>query len=257
MAVFISDEERARWTVTDKSEVSSDELLCECIATSKSEQMITPKGGSKPVLACGFVLKLVEVETGEEVTAYLNYNKSKAGHATVKPDGKFAMLYRLTLGSDPRKRYSQAQYLVNHFLGQQFLVIYAIANTRENDTYRKAVSIKPFEPIVADGWTSTGRLRLKSKPRKEPEILGKFFDEPLKVLGKVFESSLTGKAETPHYHLASPSVSVTSKSLHASKQVRLKADDSSYVTDEEHAPSNNTIMTIPNSDVPTVYREVF
>jgi uncharacterized protein (DUF2252 family) len=92
MSVVITDEERAGWTVTDKAQASSEEVLCECISIGKSEKMITPKGKSKPVLACSFVMKLVEVVTGEEVIVYLNFNKSKKGHVTVKHDSNFAML---------------------------------------------------------------------------------------------------------------------------------------------------------------------
>ena len=257
MSVIATDEERARWTATDNEQVSSDEVLCECIATSKSEKLITPRGKSKPVLASSFVLKLVEVATGEEVTCYIKFNKSKAGHATVKPDGKFAMLYRLTLGQDPRKRYSQAQHLVNHFLGEQFNVIYVIEKTSKHETYRKAVSIKPIAPIIADGWTNTGRLRHKFTPRKKPEILGKVFDEPLKVLGKVFEKPLTGKAGTPDFYKASPSVSVASKSLLARGQGGLKAGDSSYVIDEDNVGSDNTVKTAINNNQPKEYTEVF
>tara|TARA_R110002049_G_scaffold35531_13_gene114659 strand:- start:1223 stop:1996 length:774 start_codon:yes stop_codon:yes gene_type:complete len=246
MSVIITDEERARWTIPDDTHASNDEVLCECISISKSEKIITPKGKSKPVLAYSFVMKLVVIATGEEVTAYFNFNKSKKGHATVKHDGKFAMLYRLTFGSDPRKRYSQAQHLVNHFLGEQFLVTYEIANTRENETYRKATRIKPSAPIVFDGWTNTGRLRHKFTPRKKPGILGKAFDEPLTVNGKVFESSLMVKAETPHSYSASPSVSITSKGLQANEQVYLEAVDNSNVNYEEHAnidyPASITII---------------
>ncbi len=257
MSVIITDEERAGWTIPDKIHASSHEVLCECISISKSEKMITPNGKSKPVLACSFVMKLVEIDSGEVVTAYFNFNKSKKGHAAVKHDGKFAMLYRLTLGSDPRKRYSQAQHLVNHFLGKQFLVTYKISNTRDNDTYRKAISIKPAVPIVLDGWTNTGRLRQKFTPRKKPEIFGKVFDEPLIALGKVFESSLTVKAEIPHYYLASPSISVASKSPQAKEHVHLKADSSSYVNDEENADSDCTENMTTINNQPKVYVEIF
>lgn len=254
MSVIVTDEERAGWTVTDNGQVSSKEVLCECIAASKSEKMITPKGKSKPVLVCSFVLKLVEIATGEEVTCYLKFNKSKAAHAAVKPDGKFAMLYRLTLGRDPRKRYSQAQHLVNHFLGEQFNVIYVIEKTSKHETYRKAVSIKPIAPIISDGWTNTGRLRHKFTPRKKPETLGKVFDEPLKVLGKVFETSLTGKAETADVYKGLPSVSVASKSLQANRQVGLKASSSSYVIDEDNVGSSKIVV---NNNQPKEYTVVF
>ena len=202
-------------------------------------------------------MKLVENATGEEVTCYFKFDKSKKGHARVKPDGKFAMLYRLTFGKDPRKRYSQAQHLINHFLGKQFLVIYEIAKTRENDTYRKAISIKSINPIVQDGWTNTGRLRNKFTPRKKSEILGKVFDEPLKTLGKVFESSLTEKPENAHSYLASPAISVASKSLQARGLEGLRASDSSYVIDEEYRESGRNINSTTSNNQPTEYTEVF
>jgi len=233
----VTDEERSHWTVTDATQGMNEEIICECIAISKSEKMITPKGKSKPILTTSFVMKLVELDTDEEVTCYFPFTKSKAGHATVKHDGKFAMLYRLTFGDDPRKRYSQAQHLVNHFLGKQFLVTYEIATTQENDTYRKAVSIKPVAPIITDGWTKTGRLRQKSTARKKPKILGKVFDEPLKDVGKVFENSLTEKAENTHSYLDSPSISVTPTSLQANEQVHLKANDSDSI--ESISTNNN------------------
>jgi hypothetical protein len=256
MSVIVTDEERAGWTATDNGQVSSKEVLCECIAASESEKMITPKGKSKPVLVCSFVLKLMEIATGEEVTCYLKFNKSKAGNKAVKPDGKFAMLFRLTLGRNPRKRYSQAQHLVNHFLGEQFVVTYVIEKTIKHETYRKTISIKPIAPIVSDGWTNTGRLRHKSTSRKKPEILGKVFDEPLKVPGKVFEISLTGKAETTDFYKGSPSVSVVSKSLKANRQGGLKASNSggSYVIDKDSVGRDNTVIS---SKQPKEYTVVF
>jgi len=247
MSVFVSDEERASWTVKP-TQSNSDEVICECIATSKSEQMLTK---SKSVLVCSFVLKLVEVATGEEVTCYLKFNKSKKGHATVKHNSKFARLYRLTLGRDPRKRYSQAQHLVNHFLGQQFLVAYEIAKTRNNETYRKEVSIKPVNPIVLDGWTNTGQLRTRFTSRKRTENLGKVFDEPLKVLGKSFENSLTEKPEEPQFNLVSPSISNASKSILAIGQEGISVTDSTYVN------TDSTINTSTSNNGKKEYTEFF
>lgn len=257
MSVFISDEERASWTVTDKSEAITDLVLCECIATTKSEKMITPQGKSKPVLACSFVLKLVEIATGEEITCYLKYNKSAKGNAAVKHDGKFAMLYRLTIGDDPRKRYSQAQFLVNHFRGHKFLVSYVITDTAENYTYRKSVSTKPAEPIVTNGWTITGKLLRTFKPRANTKKLGKVLDEPWKVLGKVLEKPWTEKAEEPHSYLVSPAICNASKSILAREVKGIGACDSSDVIDCYGADNHSTIMTTPNSNAPKVYREVF
>lgn len=257
MSVFISDEERASWSVTGKSETITDLVLCECIATTKSEKLITPQGKSKPVLACSFVLKLVEIATGEEITCYLKYNKSPKGNAAVKHDGKFAMLYRLTIGDDPRKRYSEAQYLVNHFRGHKFLASYVIANTAENYAYRKSASIKPAEPIVTDAWTNTGKLLRTFKPRANTKKLGKVLDKPWKVLGNSLEKTWTGKAEEPHSYLASPAICNASKSILAREVKGIRACDSSTVIDDEYADSHSTIMTTPNSDAPKVYREVF
>ena len=254
MTALISDEERASWNVTDKGTEATELVLCECVATSKSEKMITPQGKSKPVLACSFVLKLVEIATGEEITCYLKYNKSPKGNAAVKHDGKFAMLYRLTIGDDPRKRYSEAQYLVNHFLGHQFLVSHVIAKTSENYAYKKTASIKPANPIVTDGWTITGKLRRTFKPRKNTQKLGKVLDEPWKVLGKVLEKPWTEKPEEAHSYLASPTIYNASKSILAREVKGIKACDSSTVID---ADNHSTVMTTANSNVPKVYREVF
>jgi len=235
-----TEEELAAWTVTEKQ---SSGGLCECIDVYLSEKMITPKGRSKPTLACSFVMKLVEVVTGEEITCYFNFEKSKAGHAKVKHNGKFAKLYRLTFGTDPRKRYSQAKSLANHFIGEPFLVKYEIVKTEQNDSYRKAICIKPVEPVVTEQWTNTGKLRTNTRRRNNPRNLGKVFDEPLKSLGNIVEKSLTDKAVNPHSYLASPVISNTSKSQHASKQERLKAVTSMVTNDLDNKPIAMTLSS--------------
>lgn len=209
-------------------------ILCECVGTSQSEKQITPNGKSKPVLACSFVLRLVEIATGEEVTTYLPYVKSLKGNSTVKPNGKFAKLYRLTIGDNPRKRYSDAKSLAGHFLGYKFLVSYSIESTATNEKYRKSIIIKPLSPIIADGWSITGKLQPKFKPKTRPKTpakplekswnnLGLPLEKSWNKLGKVLEKSWIENPHEPNKYLVSKHVSTTPKSHPAGKQVRLQA----------------------------------
>jgi len=245
-----TEEELAAWTVTEKQ---SSGALCECISISISEKMIMLKGNSSRALISSFVMKLVEDDTGEEITCYFKYKKSKAGHATVKAESKFAILYRLTFGLNPRKRYSNARQLANHFIGEQFFVKYEIETTELKDSYRKATNIKPILPIVTDEWTYTGRLRAASRHRQPPINRGKVEETSRKSRGKVEEKSRIVNAEEPHSYLASPAISTASKSLLALRQEGLRAS----ACDGSNAVDSQPITMTPNSNTPKVYVEYF
>jgi len=219
----------------NKPQEETNLILCECVATSQSEKQITPNDKSKPVLVCSFVLKLVEVATGEEITAYLPYVKSLKGNATVKPDSKFAKLYRLTIGDNPRKRYSDAKSLAGHFRGYEFLVSYSIESTAKNGKYRKAEIIKPLNPIIGLGWSSTGKLQPKFKQKTKTKAsvkplgksginLGLPLEKSWNNPGKALDSSWIEKPNKPHEHLVSTHVSTTSTSPYAGKQPSTKAN---------------------------------
>lgn len=243
-------EELAAWTVTEKQ---SSGALCECISISISEKMITLKSNSSRALISSFVMKLVELDTGEEITCYFKFQKSKAGHATVKAESKFAILYRLTFGLNPRKRYSNARQLANHFKGEQFLVKYVIETTELKESYRKATSINPVVPIVTDEWTIKGKLLAITKPRKPLINRGNIEETSRKSRGNIEEKPRIANAGKPHSYLASPTISTASKSLLAIRQEGLRASAS----DDSNAVDSQPITMTPETKKQKAYVEYF
>ena len=140
-------------------------VLCECVGWKQSISNINGIGQQS------FVLDLCIVDSGEMLVKYLNCNSTTPNRYTVKHNGDFAKLYRLTLGSNPTKRFSEAQYLVSHFLGCRFYAEYKTAMGKNKIVYLKVVSLRPEKPILDDAWTSTGMVKKTRKGGKPtPEI---------------------------------------------------------------------------------------
>jgi len=115
-------------------------------------------------LAHSMTLRLIEIETGEEVTCYFPAQKSKNGDMSVsRVKSKFSALYRLVTGNNPAARFSRSQQLIKHFIGYEFIVEYEVVTSKNQGEYRKAVTIKPVNPIVKKEWTKAGILKGKSR----------------------------------------------------------------------------------------------
>ncbi len=185
---IVSDAEKASWTI-------STPVLCRCIGAKPVTTKI--RGGATP----SFILELVNVETNEKVICYFNARKTKSGHS-VKPESKFAKLYRITTGNNPMPRYNKAQQLLKHFIGHEFIAEYKAETASNNQPYFKTTSIKPNKPKPSEQWKEDGELLGKydwsNRPSKQPKkwkVTGKRLESKWKVAGKLLESAITGKAQ--------------------------------------------------------------
>ena len=158
-------------------------VLCECVGWKQSLSNI---GG---IIQQSFVLDLCVVDSGEMLIKYLNCNSTTPNRYTVKHNGDFAKLYRLTLGSNPTKRFSEAGKLVSHFLGCRFHAEYKIAVGNDKKVYLKVVSLRPENPILDAAWTSTGMVKKARKGSHKPaenqrKVSGLLADEQRIISGK-------------------------------------------------------------------------
>lgn len=132
-------------------------VLCECVGWKHSLSNI------KGIEQHSFILDLCIVDTGEMLVKYLNCNSTTQNRFTVPQNGDFAKLYRLTLGSNPTKRFSEAGKLVSHFLGCRFFAEYKKTIAKNKIVYSKVISLRPEKPILNDSWTSTGMVKKTHK----------------------------------------------------------------------------------------------
>lgn len=146
-------------------------VLCECIQWKQSISNING------IIQHSFVLDLCVVDTGEMLVKYLNCNSSTPNRYTVPHNSDFAKLYRLALGSNPTKRFSDAQYLVGHFLDCRFIAQCKTAVGKNKIAYSKVVSLRPEKPILSDAWTSTGMVKKTRKGSHKP------VESPWNILG--------------------------------------------------------------------------
>jgi hypothetical protein len=109
-----------------------------------------------------FKFELMNVVTGEMAVLFFNISKTKNGYSVLHK-GKFAKLYRLTIGENPKARYSKADQLRSHFIGLHLKCKTEPAKYSDGDVYMKAVEAKPLKPIIHDGWTATGELKGTSR----------------------------------------------------------------------------------------------
>ena len=90
-------------------------LLCECIETRIAN--IQTVAGVKPV----FILELYNESREEQFIKYLNCNSTTKGQYKVPHNSDFAKLYRLTLGVNSTKHFSEAHKILHHFERQWFV----------------------------------------------------------------------------------------------------------------------------------------
>ena len=212
MAVHVSDEERASWTVTAKddtkgaSEVTASSCLCsEILIPNKA--MATKEGHQLDSI----IMTLIDENTGEEITAYFNHTRAKSGTVTVQPESRFARLHRLTTGKYKRNDYSRAKCLFRSLIGLCYVVIYSQDKTKFGILYFKASTVMPVDPITSELWNEQGRLLLKKITSREPLIAVKnkqnLCNKPVKHLQSVCKTSVIEKAEEAHSYLDSPPIS--------------------------------------------------
>jgi hypothetical protein len=111
-----------------------------------------------------FQFKLINVESGKIAIMFFNANETKNGFK-VPHDGKFAKLYRLTFGENPKARYSKAEQLLSHFIGERLKCQIELSKYENGDAYMKVLTAEPLHPIVKDEWTATGALKGKNRRR--------------------------------------------------------------------------------------------
>jgi hypothetical protein len=172
-------------------------VLCECTDWRQSVSDFEGIGQHS------FILDLCVISTGEMLVKYLNCNSTTKNRYTVKHNGDFAKLYRLALGSNPIKRFSEAQHLVSHFLGCRFFAQYTTAIGNDKKVYLKVVSLKPEKAILSDTWTSTGMVKKARKARhKIPEtyrnITGDLPETYRNITGKTPDAKTLQAQQTLH-----------------------------------------------------------
>jgi hypothetical protein len=119
-----------------------------------------------------FKFELMNVLSGEIAILYFNAVVGKNSYK-VHPNSKFAKLYRLDIGENPRKRYCKAHQLRSHFIGKELRCKTEDAQYSNGDYYNKVIEVEPVSPIVTDEWTSTGKLKGKCRGRyKSSEVSG-------------------------------------------------------------------------------------
>jgi hypothetical protein len=104
----------------------------------------------KPIsLARRPVFKFVmeNINTGEIAILFLNANNTKIGYK-VAHDGKFACLYRLTVGKNPKSAYSKAQHLRSHFIGSRFKCETELRTYEKGDLYTRVTEAEPISPVI-------------------------------------------------------------------------------------------------------------
>lgn len=127
-------------------------VLCECVDARKGT--ISTAGGFKPV----FIMELRAEGLKLPLIKYFNVRLTPAGSYAIPHNGDFAKLYRLTIGDSPRKRFSEAQKLLKHFLGHSFNVEYEYSFQRKGESYFKVTHIEPVNPLMSEAWTETGMM---------------------------------------------------------------------------------------------------
>lgn len=141
---------------------SSKPISCECISTRIGA--IFTAGGDKPV----FIMELHAEAISEPLIKYFNCNTTTKNRYTVSSNSDFAKLYRLTVGENPTKRFSEAKHLLSHFLESRFFANYEQASLKNGTPYFKVTQIMPELPCKNDRWTANGTLKKVSKKSKKP-----------------------------------------------------------------------------------------
>jgi len=141
---------------------SSKPISCECIGTRIGA--INTAGGEKPV----FIMELHAEAINAPLIKYFNCNTSTKNRYTVSSNSDFAKLYRLTLGENPTKRFSEAKHLLSHFQEHRFNADYEHASLKNGTRYFKVTQIMPELSCKSDRWTANGTLKKVSRKSQKP-----------------------------------------------------------------------------------------
>lgn len=97
---------------------------------------------------------------------FFNVRKIKGSNYSVPRNGSFAMLYRITIGINPTRKFSKAQQLMKHFIGEIFICTYEHAQGISS-AYFRVTKIVPVAPQYSESWLGDGRLvKRRIAPRK-------------------------------------------------------------------------------------------
>lgn len=122
---------------------------------------------NQPVL----ILDFLTVDEERKVVGFFNVTETAKGGYTVGDKSKFAKLYRLTIGDNPKRLKGKAHQLIKHFIGECLVVSFKEAQTDKGVFHFKAEEIKPIEPIITHEWFSTGELKGKVRGRYRDKVL--------------------------------------------------------------------------------------
>jgi hypothetical protein len=154
-------------------------VLCVCVDVRKGA--INVGNVLRPV----FIMQLHSDGIELQIIKFFNAKWTKAGNYTVRHNSDFAKLYRLTVGENPTKRFSEAQKLMKHFLGHSFIIEGEQVMQNRSGAYLKVDKIKPVDPIKSDSWDETGGQKHVPKRRgKLGKIRGNLVENPGKFGGK-------------------------------------------------------------------------
>ncbi|WP_029408414.1 hypothetical protein [Thiomicrorhabdus sp. Milos-T2] len=99
----------------------------------------------------------------EEFIAFFNIKKYTEPNASVGIDSKFAKLFRLATGLNPRRnRYYKAQQLMKKLTSSecnQFIIEFDEGSTMKLHNSFKIKKIKPLNPVYCDKWFLNGELK--------------------------------------------------------------------------------------------------
>jgi hypothetical protein len=129
----------------------------QCIDARKG--MIKTGTVTKPVL----ILEFSGIDDQSTAIKYFQCELTTKKNYSVPRQGDFAKLYRLTFGESPDDRFSRADRLLKHFIGQNFYCqTELVLDKKTKKLYQKVSEIKPLISIENDAWTASG-TKLKKR----------------------------------------------------------------------------------------------
>lgn len=192
------------------------------------------------------ILTLRNHASGREMVRFFNTKEIKGGNYTVPRNGDFAKLYRITLGKDPKRKFSKAQQLIKHLIGEVFICTYEHAQSQKT-AYFRVTKIVPVLPQYSDAWLDDGRLvnrrvsstNIGAKIRRSDSTNRKHISNVLETDGQHFGNQLeTQKFEKTQYDWDVGAVPSHKYIQHTKVDTyRDDLDDAKYISVEE---SNNS-----------------
>lgn len=192
-----------------------------------------------------FKFDLMNLVTGEMAVLFLNADKTKSGYK-VTHNGKFAKIYRLTIGDNPKARYSKAEQLRGHFLGQHLKCKTELASYANGDSYMKAVEAKPLTPIIKAEWTATGNLIGKNRrcqPSQQAIAISPFNGNKVETVRKNYGNSLE-KVWKNNGNDNTPQTTINNRPGEVFQ---------SQITVQGNADNGRTVSRVVNSDSTSLY----